>query len=59
MNQICFEVDYPHADTTFPHTLEVATKIVTKAGLDAGEIYRLMRGNAIDAFGLERFGIRS
>lgn len=59
MNQICFEVDYPHADTTFPHTLEVATNIVTKAGLDAGEIYRLMRGNAIDAFGLERFGIRS
>ena len=59
MNQICFEVDYPHADTTFPHTLEVATKIVTNAGLDAGEIYRLMRGNAIDAFGLERFGIRS
>lgn len=59
MSQICFEVDYPHADTTFPHTLEVATRIVTAAGLDDGEILQLMRGNAIDAFGLERFGISS
>ena len=59
MSQICFEVDYPHADTTFPHTLEVATRIVTAAGLDDGEILQLMRGNAIEAFGLERFGISS
>ncbi len=57
MDQICFEVDYPHADTTFPHTLEVATKIVTNAGLNDDEIYKLMRGNAIYGWGLERFGI--
>jgi len=57
MDQICFEVDYPHADSTFPHTLEVATRIVTEAGLDDSEIYKLMRGNAIEAFGLHRFGI--
>ena len=57
MDQICFEVDYPHADTTFPHTLEVATKIVTNAGLDDDEIYKLLRGNAIVGWGLHRFGI--
>ncbi len=57
MNQICFEVDFPHADTTFPNTLKVATKICEEAGLSEDEIYRLMRGNAIDCFGLERFGI--
>ena len=57
MNQICFEVDFPHADTTFPNTLKVATKICEAAGLSEDEIYRLMRGNAIDCFGLERFGI--
>ena len=57
MNKICFEVDFPHADTTFPNTLKVATKICEEAGLSEDEIYRLMRGNAIDCFGLERFGI--
>ncbi len=59
MNQICFEVDFPHADTTFPNTLDVATKICTEAELSEDEIYLLMRGNAIECFGLERFGIKS
>ena len=59
MNQICFEVDFPHADTTFPNTLDVATKICTEADLSEDEIYLLMRGNAIECFGLERFGIKS
>ena len=58
MDQICFEVDFPHADTTYPHRLDVATKICREAGLnDDDEVYKLMRGNAIKAFGLERFGI--
>ena len=57
MNQICFEVDFPHADTTFPNTLNVATTICEEAGLSEDEIYQLMRGNAIECFGLERFGI--
>jgi predicted TIM-barrel fold metal-dependent hydrolase len=57
MDQICFETDYPHADSTFPRSKEVATEICEKAGLDADETYKLMRGNAIRAFGLERFGI--
>ena len=57
MDQITFEVDFPHADTTYPHTLEIAETICRNAGLDSGEIYRLMRGNAIRAFGLERWGI--
>ena len=57
MEQITFEVDYPHADSTFPHTKETAQLICDKAGLNDGERYKLMRGNAIKAFGLERFGI--
>ena len=57
MDQICFEVDFPHADSTFPHTLEVATRICEAAGLADEEVYKLMRGNAIECFGLERFGI--
>jgi len=57
MDKITFEVDFPHADSTYPHTLAIATKICDDAGLNNEEIYALMRGNAIRGFGLERFGI--
>ena len=57
MDQICFETDYPHADSTFPHSLAIAQSLCTNAGLDDEETYKLMRGNAIRAFGLQRFGI--
>jgi predicted TIM-barrel fold metal-dependent hydrolase len=59
MGQITFEVDYPHADSTFPHTLETATRLVEEAGLDQDEVDQLFRTNAIRAYGLERFGITS
>jgi predicted TIM-barrel fold metal-dependent hydrolase len=57
MDQICFETDYPHADSTFPHSKETLGKIAEEAGLSDEELYKLARGNAIKAFGLERFGI--
>jgi len=57
MGQICFETDYPHADSTYPHSKEVLGKITSEAGMSDDEIYLLARGNAIRAFGLERFGI--
>ncbi len=57
MSNICFEVDYPHADGTFPHTEKVATALCTDAGLNDTETYALLRGNAINLFGLQRFGI--
>jgi len=57
MDTICFEVDYPHADSTYPDTEKTARHICEKAGLDDAEVYALMRGNAITAFGLERWGI--
>lgn len=59
MDRICFEVDYPHADGTFPDTEKVATEMCVNAGLDEAEVYALLRGNAIEAFGLQRFGITS
>jgi predicted TIM-barrel fold metal-dependent hydrolase len=57
MRQICFETDYPHADSTYPHSKEVLGKICAEAGMSDDEIYLLARGNAIRGFGLERFGI--
>ena len=57
MDQICFETDYPHADSTFPHSEDTARRICEKAGLSDDEIYKVLRGNAIHAYGLQRFGI--
>ena len=45
VDNITFETDYPHSDSTWPHTKEIAEKL-TK-GLDDETIYKLMRGNAI------------
>ena len=49
MDQICFETDYPHADSTFPHSKKVASDICTQAGLDEEETWKFLRGNAIRA----------
>jgi len=57
MDQITFEVDYPHADSTFPQSKETAQLIVDKAELSEAEAYKFIRGNAIRAYKLERWGI--
>lgn len=46
-----FETDYPHVDSTFPHTKEVALDHVK--GLDDETVYKLMRGNAIRMLDLD------
>ncbi len=57
MEQLTYETDYPHAQATWPHTVDVFSRLVAKAGLNEREIYQLARGNAIAAFGLGRFGL--
>ena len=57
IEQIMFETDYPHGDSTWPHSRAVAEKLVAEAGLDERETYLLIRGNAIECYGLQRFGI--
>ena len=57
MSQLMFETDYPHTDSTFPHSAAVAERMVTEAGLDETETHALLRGNAIDCYGLERYGL--
>jgi predicted TIM-barrel fold metal-dependent hydrolase len=59
MSQIMFETDYPHSDSTFPHSREVAEKLVQAAGLDEHEAWQLLRGNAIECFGLDRIGVEA
>ena len=51
IDQITFESDYPHQDSTWPHTYEYLSKAL--AGLPADEAYKITRGNAIRMLGLE------
>jgi predicted TIM-barrel fold metal-dependent hydrolase len=57
LEHILFETDYPHTDGTFPDSQGVAHRLCEGAGMDADECYAFLRGNAIRAYGLERFGI--
>jgi hypothetical protein len=60
LEQILVETDYPHTDSTYPHSAKVIEELVTGAGLTADETTRLLRTNAIAAYGLDRyFGITS
>jgi hypothetical protein len=45
VDNVTFETDYPHTDSTWPHTRQVAEKMF--AGLDDPTIYKIVRGNAI------------
>lgn len=49
-DNVCFEVDYPHQDGTWPNTRQVA--LDTFGHLPAEQIYKIARGNAIDLFRL-------
>ena len=57
IDMIVFETDYPHSDGTFPHSRKVAHELFSQAGMNAEECYKVLRGNAITCYGLERFGI--
>jgi predicted TIM-barrel fold metal-dependent hydrolase len=57
MSQIMFETDYPHADSTFPESKQVAEKMIAESGLSPDEARLFLRANAIACYDLGRFGI--
>jgi predicted TIM-barrel fold metal-dependent hydrolase len=57
MSQIMFETDYPHADSTFPESKQVAEKMIAESGLSANETRQFLRANAIACYDLAQFGI--
>jgi len=50
-NNVTFETDYPHTDSTWPETKQVATDMVR--GLSPEVVYKIMRGNAIRMLDLD------
>jgi predicted TIM-barrel fold metal-dependent hydrolase len=57
VDQLMFEVDFPHGDSHWPNSIETFTRLATAAQLTDDEIYGLLRNNAIDCYNLERFGL--
>lgn len=45
-DNVMIEVDYPHSDTTWPHSLTLAHKRLDAAGLTPAQQYKVLRGNA-------------
>ena len=58
LGAILFETDYPHSDGTFPHSRKIAHELFAEAGMNAQECQAVLRGNAINAYGLQRFGVK-
>lgn len=55
--QICYETDFPHNASSFPNSIDTAARLIKRAGLSEEETYDFLRGNAIRALGLQRFGV--
>ena len=51
IDNICFETDYPHSDSTWPHSKDTAEKLM--GNLPADVVRKLVRGNAIELFDLD------
>jgi predicted TIM-barrel fold metal-dependent hydrolase len=51
-DNICFETDYPHTDTTWPNSKEYVEKML--ADFDDDLAYKVLRGNAIRMLELDR-----
>jgi hypothetical protein len=45
VDNVTFETDYPHSDSTWPHSLKVAMDMFR--GVDDETVYKIVRGNAI------------
>ena len=51
IDNICFETDYPHSDSTWPHSKDTALKLM--GNLPEDVVRKLVRGNAIEMLGLD------
>ena len=50
VDNVTFECDYPHSDSTWPHTAKIAAEQTRE--LSDEVVYKLMRGNAIKMLGI-------
>jgi predicted TIM-barrel fold metal-dependent hydrolase len=53
VDNVTYETDYPHSDSTWPHSLKIAEE--QTAGLSDEVVYKVLRGNAIKMLSLTQF----
>jgi predicted TIM-barrel fold metal-dependent hydrolase len=51
VDNVTFETDYPHADSTWPDTKKLAEEMFVD--LDDETVHKIVRGNAIRLLGLD------
>ena len=51
VNNVTYETDYPHTDTTWPHTVDYVEKIM--AGFPDEIVHKILRGNALRMLSLD------
>jgi predicted TIM-barrel fold metal-dependent hydrolase len=51
VDNVTYESDYPHSDSTWPHTAKIAAE--QTAGLSDEVVYKVLRGNAIEMLGAD------
>ena len=51
VDNVTFETDYPHSDSTWPDTKQIAEEMF--AGLDEVTLHKIVRGNAIKMLSLD------
>jgi predicted TIM-barrel fold metal-dependent hydrolase len=51
VSQLVFEIDYPHQDTTWPHTDKVVERMAAQVSPE--ELERILRTNALEMLGIE------
>ena len=54
VDNVMFETDYPHGDSTWPDCLDVAREQTAAAGLTREVVEKVIRGNARQLFDLDR-----
>jgi predicted TIM-barrel fold metal-dependent hydrolase len=54
VDRVTYESDYPHSDSTWPNTRQIAEEQMQ--GLDDDTITKIVRGNAIKMLGLDADG---
>jgi predicted TIM-barrel fold metal-dependent hydrolase len=51
VDNVTYESDYPHSDSTWPHTAKLAEQQM--ASLTEEQRYKVLRGNAIKLYSLD------
>jgi len=51
IDNVTYETDYPHSDSTWPHSRKIAEE--QTAGLTDEQVYKVLRGNAINMLHLD------